>query len=335
MYCPVAILVKVSILLQYITLFVVNRGSAFHYVIHMVIWTNVVFYTIVFFLVIFQVFWVPYCSCTKWTTNYQQCTPSAKEWDESLTGHCTSEHQLSISTAAINVVSDFVILVLPFHRIWNLQMHWKRKSKILAVFTIGLLACLSSVVRLVYSVQLSQVSNTDAASPAQQLATDKDGLWGFAEIALGIIAGCTPIIPRFFKQPLFVKLSDNSWLGSKGHQSSGNSSRSFGSPRRFDKPSSNKFPTNLVSSEQSPSAKANDRKEFYGIETQRSTKTPMKLSGSTLLTMPSAIYRIDSQSPLVTKSASPNEARDVEWQEMSAIEKGKLSIETKRDRLEG
>ena len=55
MYCPIVILVKVSILLQYITIFVVNRGNAFHYIIRIILWTNVVFYTIVFFLVVFQV----------------------------------------------------------------------------------------------------------------------------------------------------------------------------------------------------------------------------------------------------------------------------------------
>ena len=55
MYCPIVILVKVSILLQYISIFVVNRGNTFHYVVHLVLWSNVGFYTIVFFLVMFQV----------------------------------------------------------------------------------------------------------------------------------------------------------------------------------------------------------------------------------------------------------------------------------------
>ena len=57
MYCPIVVLVKVSILLQYITIFVVNRGNVFHYSVHAVLWTNIVFYTIVFFLVVFQVCW--------------------------------------------------------------------------------------------------------------------------------------------------------------------------------------------------------------------------------------------------------------------------------------
>lgn len=55
MYCPIVILVKVSILLQYVSIFVVNRGNTFHYIVHLILWLNVIFYTIVFFLVTFQV----------------------------------------------------------------------------------------------------------------------------------------------------------------------------------------------------------------------------------------------------------------------------------------
>ena len=232
------------------------------------------------------------------------------------------------------MVSDFIILVLPFHRIWTLQMPWKRKSKILAVFTIGFLACVSSIVRLVYSVQLSQIPNTEAASQAQQLATDKDGLWGFAEIALGIIAGCMPIIPRFFKQPLFASLSSGSWLGSNVRQSSRNSSRTLGSPRLFGKPSSGRTLSTLFSSQQSYGTKTSGGKSFHDIETQN-TRASLVISGITFPQPPLQVYRgADSQWPLVNKSIWSNNDRDMEWQKMSTLEKGKPSIETKRGQLE-
>ena len=38
--------VKVSILLQYITVFVTHRGTPFHYIVQGLIWTNVLYYTI-------------------------------------------------------------------------------------------------------------------------------------------------------------------------------------------------------------------------------------------------------------------------------------------------
>ena len=45
-YCPIMMTVKVSILLQYISLFVINRGTAFHYAAQGLIWANVLYYTI-------------------------------------------------------------------------------------------------------------------------------------------------------------------------------------------------------------------------------------------------------------------------------------------------
>ena len=54
-YNPIIVLVKVSILLQYITLFVVHRGTFFHYFVHVLIWTNIFYYTLTTLLFIFEV----------------------------------------------------------------------------------------------------------------------------------------------------------------------------------------------------------------------------------------------------------------------------------------
>ena len=57
------VLAKTSILLQYITIFVVHRKNRFHYICHAFIAANVVMYIIVIFLYIFEVcfvFWNRY-----------------------------------------------------------------------------------------------------------------------------------------------------------------------------------------------------------------------------------------------------------------------------------
>ena len=218
-------------------------------------------------------------------------------------------------------------------------MSWKRKSKILAVFTVGFFACVSSVVRLVYSVQLSQVSDTNAASQAQQLATDKDGLWGFAEIALGIIAGCMPILPRFFKQPFFASLSSGPWPGFKARNSSANSSRTLVGSRVFGKRGSRKTPqTSGKNSKNSENATESVGRSFHGIETQNLTRASMDLSAATFPQKLDPVYRMDSLSPLVDKAVSDPPAttpqeRELEWQDMGRIERAEPS-RTKRDELE-
>ena len=47
--------VKISILLQYITLFVTHRSTAFYYAVHCLMWTNIVYYTIILLLDIIEV----------------------------------------------------------------------------------------------------------------------------------------------------------------------------------------------------------------------------------------------------------------------------------------
>ena len=54
-YMPIIVFVKTSILLQYVTIFVVHRRSLFHFSIHILIWTNAIFYIIMAFLYLFEV----------------------------------------------------------------------------------------------------------------------------------------------------------------------------------------------------------------------------------------------------------------------------------------
>ena len=75
------------------------------------------------------------------------------------------------------VILDFSILLLPLPLIWRLQMAWKKKSRVIAVFGVGLLACIASVMRLVYQIELTRVPPN---TPVYQLNIDRIGLWAYA-----------------------------------------------------------------------------------------------------------------------------------------------------------
>ena len=94
-----------------------------------------------------------------------------------MPGHCTSRHNLGIASAVMAVISDFTILMLPFPQLWRLQMPWAKKSRIIAVFAVGSLACVASVLRLVYQVKLTHVPPN---APIYQLDIDRIGLWAYA-----------------------------------------------------------------------------------------------------------------------------------------------------------
>ena len=65
-------------------------------------------------------------------------------------------------------------------------MSWAHKSRVTAVFGVGFLACIASVVRLAYSVELLRVPAISATHQLQ-LDIDKEGLWAYAVQFLHLI----------------------------------------------------------------------------------------------------------------------------------------------------
>ncbi|KAF3764060.1 hypothetical protein M406DRAFT_356413 [Cryphonectria parasitica EP155] len=71
-------------------------------------------------------------------------------------------------------------------------MDMRRKIGVIAIFAVGLLACVASIVRLVYSIQLTQTAD-------ETWAIDPVGIWAFVEFTTVILSGCFPILPRFIQ----------------------------------------------------------------------------------------------------------------------------------------
>lgn len=55
-------------------------------------------------------------------------------------------------------------------------MSWDKKSRVIAIFGVGLFACIASVLRLLYSSELTHVSSE---KPVYQLDVDRIGLWAY------------------------------------------------------------------------------------------------------------------------------------------------------------
>ena len=67
-----------------------------------------------------------------------QCTPIDFAWDKSIPGgHCIAFNTLCVSTAAISIATDVVILMLPGPMIWSLQLSRLQKLAIIGVFSLG------------------------------------------------------------------------------------------------------------------------------------------------------------------------------------------------------
>lgn len=155
----------------------------FHFLIHILIWGNVIFYVVATFLFIFR---VSLAISTKyhWFFSrliFEQCKFRQKMGLSKTLAVCHG-HDLGIMSGAGNVVTDFLILILPLPILLRLQMPVKRKLRTLSVFAVGLFACIASLVRFVYSFNFT--NNQDPV--AYQLNLNRQGLvaWVFCEFQL-------------------------------------------------------------------------------------------------------------------------------------------------------
>ncbi|MCJ1385948.1 hypothetical protein MMC17_009073 [Xylographa soralifera] len=174
LYVPTIYLTKLSIILQCIKIFAPVKGGLIYWTSQFLIWFNAMFYLAIFLSNIFQ------------------CWPVSAAWLPARGSTCINVNFSIIISAAINVLSDFTILTLPLYAIWHLQMPRHRKVAVAFAFLAGGFACVSSAIRLYFSIKYNH--STDQTYLLIQLI-----FWSYAEIYSGILAGCIPLLARFWK----------------------------------------------------------------------------------------------------------------------------------------
>ncbi|KAI1813019.1 hypothetical protein GGS20DRAFT_500455 [Poronia punctata] len=83
-----------------------------------------------------------------------QCTPIPKAWNPTLPGHCINTFIWYLVTAALSVVIDVYILLLPVPMIWGLKTTMRRRIYLLAAFFLTYSVIVISVGRLISTVSL-------------------------------------------------------------------------------------------------------------------------------------------------------------------------------------
>ena len=124
LYAPIIFLVKLSILLQYLKIFVPARKNnmALFVAIHTTLWSCFIFYVV---STAFQIF---------------MCRPRKAFWQPHITpGHCYNYYASYKASGIFNVVSDFTILLLPMIPLLKLKMSPIKKMWIMCIFGTGIL----------------------------------------------------------------------------------------------------------------------------------------------------------------------------------------------------
>ncbi|KAF2819619.1 hypothetical protein CC86DRAFT_412921 [Ophiobolus disseminans] len=85
-----------------------------------------------------------------------QCWPISFIWNKTLNGKCLPiSVVIGFTGAALSIVEDFIILLLPIHELWKLQMNNRKKIGIILLLSVGSFASITSIVRLRYLLKFA------------------------------------------------------------------------------------------------------------------------------------------------------------------------------------
>ncbi|KAF4983938.1 hypothetical protein FZEAL_763 [Fusarium zealandicum] len=121
------------------------------------------------------------------------CRPFRKHWDVRVTqGTCVNRPAVYICTAALGIVSDLILLVMPIPMIVRLQMPPRQKVGLILLFGIGSATLVTSVVRLVLLMPILE--------PTKDTTWVLSGavVWIFVEANLLVICASLTTLQRFF-----------------------------------------------------------------------------------------------------------------------------------------
>ena len=121
--------IKASILYLYHRIFFVSRGFMIG------LWVLGVF--------------VACYSITQFFAAILQCMPIASTWDPEIKGYCINTDIGATVIATLNVLTDFIILILPMPILWRLQKPTKEKIQIMGMFLLAGFVCFASIYRCI------------------------------------------------------------------------------------------------------------------------------------------------------------------------------------------
>ncbi|EOD52742.1 cfem domain-containing protein [Neofusicoccum parvum] len=117
-----------------------------------------------------------------------QCKPikyAWLQWDDEHEGTCNNINAQGWSSAALNVILDMIVIILPLPQLWQLQLNKRKKFLLLLMFSVGFFVTIVSILRLQVLIEFGSTHNLTWDYTAV-------GYWSTIEIHVGIICACMP-----------------------------------------------------------------------------------------------------------------------------------------------
>ncbi|KAK7430393.1 hypothetical protein QQZ08_003141 [Neonectria magnoliae] len=131
-----------------------------------------------------------------------QCTPVNYFWMRASTvkheGTCVDTTAFYVATASLTILTDILVVLLPFWIFLGLKLPLKVRAAIIGVFALGAIVTVMSILRLAWIVETSYY--VDPTSPDYDPTYDIRFTYSAVETNLAIITASAPAL-----RPLFLK----------------------------------------------------------------------------------------------------------------------------------
>lgn len=151
------------------------------------------------------------------------CRPFAASYDPGVSGTCGNQKASFLAIGCFNALTDLAILVLPVHTIWSLHTKTGTKLSLLAIFLVGLVTTIVSIIRIV------SLNSLDLSTNLTETMVYADFLSTF-EVNLGILCVSLPMLG-----PIYHRVIGRTGVPTTTGKASGSSNglRTFGTgPRK-------------------------------------------------------------------------------------------------------
>ncbi|KAH7303803.1 hypothetical protein B0I35DRAFT_401904 [Stachybotrys elegans] len=198
LYNPILALVKSSVL--FFLLRIASTKTGVRYAVYGLNAFNLAMMVATFLVVVFQ------------------CRPISGAWDlvDMQTAECIDPLTFTMSTAVITIITDLLVLAIPFWIIIGLKMPSKVKLSLIGVFFLGILVTVVSCIRLrVLMVVLDPDPNHPDPDPTYGFGACLESIEGNLAILTASIPALWPLIRQWF--PRFISRLNSSYRnGSSG-----------------------------------------------------------------------------------------------------------------------
>ncbi|MCJ1264517.1 hypothetical protein MMC22_004389 [Lobaria immixta] len=126
-----------------------------------------------------------------------QCRPLSYAWNKLQEGNCDERVRFWVAIGISHIVTDVLILLLPVHMVWKLQVPSATKIGLFALFGLGSLICIISGFRL---RSLDATNNSDVS-----YYVPIPHIWSMLEPTVAICTSCLPMT-----RPVFLRFMSSS-----------------------------------------------------------------------------------------------------------------------------